>query len=145
MDEETLSNMEKRVLSALRDCTGEATPDEIMAISELEQVKVMNASSWLQSKGLVIIREEIQQDYTITEEGLKFLEERKDLADEVKSQMRHHWNPENIGAIGQMVGELGKLGKLMSHRLRHTDPDKMQRIREVVAHASKEIKTILEE
>lgn len=83
--------------------------------------------------------------YTITEEGRQFLVERKDLADEVKSQMRHHWNPENIGAIGQMIGEFGKLGRLMGRRLRRTEPEKMRRIGEVVSRAYREIEAILEE
>ena len=83
--------------------------------------------------------------YTITEEGRQFLAERKDLADEIKSQMRHHWNPENIDVIGEMMGELGGLGRLMRHRLRHLDPEKLQRIRDVVSRASREIQAILDE
>ena len=83
--------------------------------------------------------------YTITEEGLQFLADRKDLADEVKSQMRHHWNPKNIGTIGEMMGEFGKLGRLMGRRLRNVDSEKVRRIREVVSHAYQEIEAILEE
>jgi len=83
--------------------------------------------------------------YTITEEGRQFLAERKDLADEVKNQMKRHWNPENIGAMGQMMGEFSKLGRLMSRRLRHVDPEKVRRISEVVSRAHQEIEDILEE
>ena len=83
--------------------------------------------------------------FTITEEGLKFLAERKDLADEVKSQMRHHWNPENIGMFVQTMREFGDLARLVGHRGRHADPDKMRRIHEVVSRAYQEIKGILEE
>ena len=83
--------------------------------------------------------------YTITEKGRQFLAERKDFADEIKSQMKHHWNPENIGIMRQMIGELGELGRLMRHRFRDADPEKMRRIQEVISHASKEIEAILEE
>jgi len=83
--------------------------------------------------------------YTITGEGLQFLDERRDLADEVKSHMRRHWNPENIGAIGQMMSELGQIGSLVRRHLRHADPDKIRRIGEVVARAFREIEDILKE
>ena len=83
--------------------------------------------------------------YTITEEGLQFLDERKDLADEVRSCMKHHWNPEHVGAIGQMIRELAGMGKLMGRRLHNVDPDKIKRIGEVVSRAHKEIEAILEE
>ena len=83
--------------------------------------------------------------YTITEEGLQFLDERKDLADEVKSHMRHHWNPENVGAIGQMMSELREIGRLMSRRLRHANPDRIKRIGGVVSRAYREIEDILKE
>lgn len=73
MGEETLSNTEKHVLLALKENDGEAPPGDIMAAADLEQVAVMNAASWLQSKGLVTIREEIQYDYSVTEEGKTFL------------------------------------------------------------------------
>lgn len=74
MEEEKLSNMEKMVLIALKENGGEASPEKIME-SGLEMVKVMNASSWLQSKGLVRIREGIRKSYSLTDEGKRFLEE----------------------------------------------------------------------
>ena len=82
--------------------------------------------------------------YTITEEGRQFLTERKDLADEVKSQMRQHWNPKNMGLIGQVMGEFGKLGKLMIQP-HNVDAEKIKRIRKVVSLARQEIEAILEE
>lgn len=90
----------------------------------------------------------IEQDgkrvYTITEEGRTFLAERKDVADEVRSQMRRHWDPEGIGELSQMMREFGRLGKIMGHRVRHASPEKIQHIREVVSRAYEEIEAILE-
>ncbi len=83
--------------------------------------------------------------YTITEEGLQFLDERKDLADEVKSHMKHHWNPQKAGAMGQMVGELGRIGKLMGRNIRYADADQIRRVGEVISRAYREIEAILEE
>jgi len=74
MEEERLSNMEKEVLIALRDNGGEGSPEELVE-KGMEMVKVMNASSWLQSKGLIKIREGIEKSYSLTEEGEKFLKE----------------------------------------------------------------------
>lgn len=73
MGEETLSNTEKKVLLALDEHGGQATPEEIMEETDLELVKVMNAASWLQSKGLVTMHEELRSQYQVTEEGERFL------------------------------------------------------------------------
>jgi DNA-binding PadR family transcriptional regulator len=83
--------------------------------------------------------------YAITEEGRQYLSEHKDLADEIKSHMKHHWHRENMGEIGLMVREFMKLGKLMRHRLREAEPDKIRRIRGVTSRTYEEIKAILEE
>ena len=83
--------------------------------------------------------------YTITEQGRQFLDERKDFTDELKSQMRHHWNPEKIGVIGETMGEFKKLGRLMHRRARDLDSEKTRRIREVISRAYREIESILEE
>ena len=84
--------------------------------------------------------------YTITDEGLRFLSENKRSADEVRNQMRHHWDFESIFVIGKTMGELGKLAKILrSHRLRHTEPEKIRRIQEVISGACDEIEAILEE
>ena len=83
--------------------------------------------------------------YTITDEGKKFLSEQKDFTDEVKSHMKRHWNPENMGIIMDMMGDFRELGRMMRQRARSIEPDKMKRIREVISRATQEIKAILEE
>jgi DNA-binding PadR family transcriptional regulator len=83
--------------------------------------------------------------YTITEEGSKFISEQKDFTDEVKSHMKRHWNPENIGVFAQTMAEFGELANIVGHRARRVDADKMKRIREVISSASEEIRAILEE
>jgi len=83
--------------------------------------------------------------YTITKEGSKFLSEREVQAEEVRSHMKHHWNPENMGIIMEMMGDFRELGRLIRQRAQSIEPDKMKRIREVIATATKDIKSILEE
>jgi len=113
------------------------TPSPGVVYPTLQMLEEMGCASATERDGKKV--------YTITEEGLQFLTERKDLADEVKNQMRHHWNPKNIGAIAQTMGELGRLGKLIGSHSRHADPEKMRRIGEVVSRAYQEIEAILEE
>jgi DNA-binding PadR family transcriptional regulator len=113
------------------------TPSPGVVYPTLQMLEEMGCASATERDGKKV--------YTITEEGLQFLAERKDLADKVKDHMKHHWNPKNIGAIAQIMGELGKLGKLMGSHSRHADPEKMRRIGEVVSRAYQEIEAILEE
>ena len=113
------------------------TPSPGVVYPTLQMLEEMGYASSAEQDGKKI--------YTITEEGRKFLDERKDFTDEVKSHMRRHWNPENIGMFAQVMGEFGELARMMGHRARRVAPDKMQRIREVISGASEEIKAILEE
>ncbi len=72
MEEEKLSPMEKEVLFALKEYGGNATPENIEK-KGMERVKIMNASSWLQSKGLVTMQENLKVMYSLTSEGETFL------------------------------------------------------------------------
>jgi DNA-binding PadR family transcriptional regulator len=83
--------------------------------------------------------------YTITKEGLKFLEERKDFADEVRSHIKHKWDFKNIGRMITVMKEYHALEDVLGGGLRRLDADKMQRIRQVLSGAHKAIEDILEE
>jgi DNA-binding PadR family transcriptional regulator len=83
--------------------------------------------------------------YTITKEGLKFLEERKDFADEVRSHIKHKWDFKNIGRMIMVMKEYHALENVLGEGLRRLDEDKMQRIRQVLSGAHKAIEDILEE
>lgn len=83
--------------------------------------------------------------FTITEEGSQFLSERKDFTDAVKSQMKHHWHFKNFARMAMVMKELHSLEGTLGHRLRHAEPEQMERIGAIVAQACKEIKAVLEE
>jgi DNA-binding PadR family transcriptional regulator len=83
--------------------------------------------------------------YTITEEGLNFLDERQDSADEVRSHIRHKWSFKNIGKMAMMMKEYHSLEHILSDALRSQDAEKMQRIRKVLSDAYKEIEAIMAE
>jgi DNA-binding PadR family transcriptional regulator len=125
----------------IRDLEGRShgfyTPSPGVVYPTLQMLEEMGYASAKERDGKKI--------YTITEEGRKFLAERKDFADEVKSHMKRQWNLENVGMFAQMMGEFGELVRMTRHRARRIDSDKMQRIREVISSASEEIKAILEE
>ncbi len=82
--------------------------------------------------------------YTISDEGRQFLVERKESAEEVRSQMKHRWNAESIGDMGQVRQKWAQMGKMMG-RFHHTNPEKMKRVRDIVSRAYREIETIIEE
>jgi len=68
-----LSNLEKRVLLTLDSLDGSATPTAIVSKGNFDQeVEVMNAASWLQSKQLVTVKEQIDIVYSLGPEGERF-------------------------------------------------------------------------
>jgi DNA-binding PadR family transcriptional regulator len=83
--------------------------------------------------------------YTITEGGLRFLAERKDSADQVRSHMKRKWSFKNVGKMAMMMKEYHALEHLLSRGLRSQDADKMQRIRQVLIDAYGAIEDILAE
>ena len=68
-----LSRNEKRVLLTLQELNGSASPDEVMKQGSFsQQVEVMNAASWLQSKKLASVKEYIKTVYSLDKEGEYF-------------------------------------------------------------------------
>ncbi len=77
-----LSYLEKSTLLALEELNGEGSPKEIVEVSDLdEKVKVMNAVSWLGSKDIVEVEEEVKHYYSLAKKSLakRDLPERKAL------------------------------------------------------------------
>ncbi len=70
-----LSLNEKKVLLTLNKLKGKASPDEILDNGDFtKEVEVMNASSWLKSKRLIHIKDNIKTVYSLGKEGKKYLE-----------------------------------------------------------------------
>jgi DNA-binding PadR family transcriptional regulator len=86
-----------------------------------------------------------KKTYTITEEGLQFLAERKDSADEVRSHLKRRWSFKNIGRMAMVMKEYHALEHLLSDSFRSLDTDKTQRIREILINTQYEIENILSE
>jgi DNA-binding PadR family transcriptional regulator len=84
--------------------------------------------------------------YTIAEAGQKFLAERQERVDEVKGRMRGWWDRSTARhEMHEMIDELDDLKKLLRRERRRVDPTKLQRIRDAIAVAYREIETVLKE
>jgi len=70
-----LSQNEKKVLLVLDKLKGQASPVEILKNGDFQQeVEVMNAASWLQSKKLVTIKHQVKTVYSLGKEGKQFVQ-----------------------------------------------------------------------
>lgn len=90
-----------------------------------------------------------QQDgkrvYAITDEGRAFLEERADVVEGLHERMGAKWGGQVTPEVRQLVGELWGLGQVVVRHGTHgglADPDKVRRLREVVARARSEVEAI---
>jgi len=83
--------------------------------------------------------------YSITEEGLKFLENQSDIADDVRRHMRHKWGFKNIGRIVIVMKECHALEDLLGNSFRNMDADKADQIRQILSQAYHEIESVLQE
>ena len=83
--------------------------------------------------------------YTITDDGLRFLEDQSDFAEGIKKHMRDWWGSKNPDEMREIVAELGRLAKLVGRRFRSINAEQIKRIHEVVSRASDDIENILEE
>ncbi len=77
--------------------------------------------------------------YTITREGLDFLEQEKESEERINAQMKRWWNPENSGDIIDTMREFDRLAGLVKGKVRNADADKLSRMRKSLLDAYKEI------
>jgi DNA-binding PadR family transcriptional regulator len=83
--------------------------------------------------------------YSITEEGLKFLENQSNIADDVRRQMKHKWSFKNIGRMAMIMREYHALEDLLGRGFRSLDADKVEQIRQILSRAYQEIESVLQE
>ncbi|OGN91062.1 MAG: hypothetical protein A2158_05325 [Chloroflexi bacterium RBG_13_46_14] len=77
--------------------------------------------------------------YTITKEGLDFLEKEKESEERINAQMKRWWNPENSGDIIDTMREFDRLAGLFRDKVRNADADKLSRMRIIMSQAYEEI------
>jgi DNA-binding PadR family transcriptional regulator len=99
----------------------------------------------LQEMGYVSsIEQEGKRIYSITEEGLKFLDNQSDIADGVRRQMKHKWSFKNIGRMIMVMREYHALEELLGNSFRRLDADKAEQIRHILSQAYQGIESVLE-
>jgi len=82
--------------------------------------------------------------YSITEEGLKFLENQSNIADGVRRQMKHKWSFKNIGRMITVMKEYHALEDLLGNSFRKLDADKAEQIRQILSQAYQAIESVLQ-
>jgi DNA-binding PadR family transcriptional regulator len=83
--------------------------------------------------------------YSITEEGLKFLENKSNIADGVRRQMKRKWSFKNIGRMIMVMREYHALEDLLGNSFRSLDADKAEQIRQILSQAYQAIESVLQE
>jgi DNA-binding PadR family transcriptional regulator len=91
------------------------------------------------------IEQEGKRVYSITEEGLKFLENQSSVADGVRRQMKHKWSFKNIGRMVMVMKEYHALEDLLGSSFRRLDADKAEQIRQILSQAYQAIESVLQE
>ena len=83
--------------------------------------------------------------YSITDAGRRFLEERSDWTEQIRDHMSRHWNRKNYRGISSIMDEFSALVESVGYRIAQAEPEKLERIRKVVADTRREIEAILKE
>ena len=104
---------------------------------------------YLEDTGHVTSREQDgKKVYTITQEGLKFLEDRSQTVNDIRSHIRRGWglwSSELRDQFRDLMHEIRDLGRLIGQRSRGIDREKIRRIEDILKNAYGEIEKILRE
>jgi len=104
---------------------------------------------YLEDMGYVTSKEQDgKKVYTITNEGLKFLDDQAQTVNDIRSHMHGGWGPwssELRDQFRDMMSEIRDLGRLIGRRARGMNGEKMRRIVDVLKKAYEEIEKIIRE
>ena len=83
--------------------------------------------------------------YSITEEGLRFLTEKSDIADGVRSRMKNRWNFKNMAKMAAVMKDYHELEQLIGRNFYNLDEDKTERIRRILSETYEKINSVVRE
>jgi DNA-binding PadR family transcriptional regulator len=82
--------------------------------------------------------------YTITPEGVRYLEEQKGQVEDVRERMSGWWDRRsNLSDVQDVLGMLHDMRKMLKHSRRTIDPAMLQKIRAAVERAYREMESLL--
>jgi DNA-binding PadR family transcriptional regulator len=103
----------------------------------------------LEDQGLVSSSEQDgKRVYVITDEGRKFLTEQEATMKDLHARMAEGWGPMANPEMRELVGEVRQLGQFLFRQGAHGglgDPEKVRRLRDIVARARTEIEAVFSE
>jgi len=82
--------------------------------------------------------------YSITEEGLHFLEKREKVATGIKNQMKTSWGSTNITEMMELMAEMRKISQLVGQQFRDAGPETRKRIKEILIQTYLQLKKATE-
>jgi DNA-binding PadR family transcriptional regulator len=83
--------------------------------------------------------------YSITGRGLEFLSQKKDIANNVRREIKNRWDFKKIGRMAVLMKRYHSLENLVGKNLRHMDEDKAERINQILSKAYQDITSIINE
>jgi DNA-binding PadR family transcriptional regulator len=89
--------------------------------------------------------EEGKKVYSITAEGLAFLNDKSDIADEVRSRMKCRWNFKNMARVAAVMKDYHELENLIGRSFYNLDEDKAERIRRILSETYDKINSVIRE
>jgi DNA-binding PadR family transcriptional regulator len=91
------------------------------------------------------VDEDGKKVYTITDEGKKFLTERRETTAKIKARMQEHWERGERDEMRKTMLELRDTVMSLRGRFFDLDDEKMAKIRQIIAKTRAEIEEVLKE
>ena len=82
--------------------------------------------------------------YAITDAGRTFLTEQQSALDDIRGRLRREWGP-NREEARALMHEMRELGRVLFRNMRQgglQDPERLRRLRDIVAHTRSEIEAV---
>ena len=113
------------------------TPSAGAIYPTLQMLEDMGAVTSAQQDG--------RKTYTITEEGKRILDERRDVIDDITDKVKDWVNGDGRVELRETMKEMGDLMALIGREGARSvnNPEKLRRIRDVIARTREELRTVL--